>query len=123
MCAVLLLTSLVAGCTAAQPPVPDRMWPYVDAARVSLEQNQDGLFRSRFVFQEVRCRPDGGMVVIFDQRGFFGSDGLAFAMSGNPGDPDSWAGGYAPVDPGTDQEIRAFLGKHEVPESACPVPG
>jgi hypothetical protein len=81
ICAVLLLTPLV-GCTAAQPPVPDRMWPYVDAARVSLEQNQDGLFRSRFVFHEVRCRLDGGLVVIFDQRGFFGSDGLAFAISG-----------------------------------------
>ncbi|HEY7115500.1 MAG TPA: hypothetical protein VH475_02880 [Tepidisphaeraceae bacterium] len=117
------MTPLV-GCTAAQPPVPDRMWPYVDAARVSLEQNQDGLFRSRFVFHEVRCRLDGGLVVIFDQRGFFGSDGLAFAISGSPSsDPGSWAGGYAATDPNTNEEIRAFLGKHEVPVSACPLPG
>jgi hypothetical protein len=107
-----------------EPPIPDGTWPYVDAARVSLEQNQDRLFHSQFVFHEVRCRPDGGVVVIFDQRGFFGSDGLAFAMSGTPSsDPGRWAGGYAPVDPDTDQEIRAFLGTHEVPLSDCRLPG
>jgi hypothetical protein len=92
------------------------MRDYVEGGRASLEQNQDGLIRSQFVFQEARCREGGGLVLLFDQRGLFGSEGLAFAISGNPsGDPGAWGGGFAGSD--TDAEIEYFFraGGGEIP--------
>ena len=70
-----------------------------------------------FAFVAIRCRADGGLLVLFDQRGF-AADGLAMAMRGpGAGGDDAWAGGFAPVDPATDPEIEHFFG--EAPEVAC----
>ena len=81
-------------------PAPASVADYIDAARLSLEQHFEGSGRPIFSFQSARCRADGGVVLLFEQRGSDGANGTAFALSGRPsGDAGAWAGGFAPVDP------------------------
>jgi len=90
----------------------------VEAARRSLELHWDATPASpSFAFVAIRCRTDGGLLVLFDQRSLTG-DGLAMAMRG-PGvsGDNAWAGGFAPIDPATDPEIAHFF--DEAPEVAC----
>ena len=88
----------------------------VAAARRSLESNWDGPMPASFTYADLRCRADGGLLVLFHQRGV-GPDGLAVAMQGPGALADAWAGGFAPVDPATDPEIAHFFS--EAPEVSC----
>lgn len=91
----------------------------IDAARLSLEVHFEASDRPTFSFQSARCRADGGVVLLFKQRGRDSADGTAFALSGRPSsDPGAWAGGFAPVDPASDPEIMAFF--RDGMEMACP---
>ena len=112
----LLVVSMLSACTQLpDSTAPPSVAPFVEAARESLHL-QDDRHRS-FVFRQARCRRDGGVVLLFEQYGR-ASEGLAFAMSGVPGgDPWSWGGGFAPIDPATDPELLAFF--RESPEVAC----
>jgi hypothetical protein len=113
-----LLVAATAACQGAGQTVPVGFEADVASARRSLELHWDSTPAApSFVFEAVRCRADGGLLVLFDQRGF-AADGLAMAMRG-PGvsGDDAWAGGFAPVDPATDPEIAHFFG--EAPEVAC----
>ena len=69
-----------------------------------------------FTFAGLRCRADGGLLVLFHQRGL-GRNGLAVAMQGPGALPEAWAGGFAPVDPATDPEVVHFFS--ESPEASC----
>ena len=105
-------------CSTPAIPVPGADGDIVMAGRASLLQEWDGPLPVEFVFRAQRCRDDGGVVLLFDQRGPLGSAGTAMAMSGDPrAEPRAWAGGFAPVDPVTDPEIRAFFA--ESPEVPC----
>lgn len=108
---------LVAACVGVAPgSVPAGFADEVDAARRSLETNWDGPPPMTFTFAGLRCRADGGLLVLFHQQGF-GRNGLAFAMQGPGALPAAWAGGFAPVDPATDPEIVHFFA--ESPEVSC----
>jgi hypothetical protein len=107
----------VVGCGDRQDAaIAPALVPMVDSARNSLASNQDGL-DSTFVFRRIRCRDDGGVLLLFDQVGPFGNEGTAFASSAGPDwGVFTWAGGLAPIDPATDPEIRAFFeGVAEIP--------
>lgn len=115
--AAVLSAGAIACSNAPGVAVPPGLAPFVDAARRSLERESDGLpFRS-FRFLAARCSDDGGLVLLFEQTSPFGSDGMAFALSGSPrADAGGWAGGFAPIDPVTDPEIRFFFAeRREVP--------
>lgn len=108
----------VAACQGGDRSIPAGFEADVASARRSLELHWDSTPASpAFVFVAVRCRADGGLLVLFDQRGLTG-DGLAVAMRGPGAGGDwAWAGGFAPVDPATDPEIAGFFGAS--PEVAC----
>jgi hypothetical protein len=90
----------------------------VQAGRTSLLEHWDGPLPIDFQFRSMRCREDGGVVVLYDQRGPLGTEGIAMALSGDPrAEPGAWAGGFAPIAPATDPEIRAFFA--ESPEVPC----
>ena len=116
---MLLLTAFLAvGCAiAVNRPVPDGYETSVESARSSLIFEWEGAVTPTFAFEAIRCRADGGLVILFDQVGMLGSDGLAVAMSGRPdAGPGDWAGGFAAVDPEKDAEIAAFFAEDaEVP--------
>lgn len=98
---------------------PASLADYVEGARASLQQHWEGSNHPSFAFTSARCRSDGGVVLLFEQRAGDGAVGTAFALSSRPsGDPDAWAGGFAPVNPETDPEITAFFG--EGMEVSCP---
>lgn len=108
---------MMLACGGVPGVIPTGMADEVEAARASLEQAWDnGPVPPSFTFAAARCRTDGGLLILFDQRGF-GSDGLAMAMQGPGAMPEAWAGGFAPVDPATDPEIASFF--KESPEIAC----
>lgn len=108
---------VLAACVGMTPgSVPAGFADEVDAARRSLEANWDGPPPMTFTFVSVRCRADGGLLVLFQQQGL-GREGLAVAMQGPGALPDAWAGGFAPVDPATDPEIVHFFS--EASEVAC----
>jgi hypothetical protein len=114
----LLLVLLAVACTSPAVPVPLPEDDLVRAGRASLLQHWDGPLPIDFHFRSMRCREDGGMVILYDQRGPLGYEGIAVALSGNPRpEPDVWAGGFAPIAPATDPEIRAFFA--ESPEVPC----
>lgn len=109
--------ALVGGCVGVDPgSVPAGFADEVEAARRSLETHWDGPPPMSFTFAALRCRADGGLLVLFHQQGL-GRNGLAFAMQGPGAFPASWAGGFAPVDPATHPEIVHFFA--ESPESPC----
>ena len=116
--AASLLVAATAACQGAGPTVPAGFEGDVASARRSLELHWDSTPAApSFVFEAVRCRADGGLLILFDQRGF-AADGQAMAMRGpGVGGDDAWAGGFAPVDPATDPEIKHFFS--EQPEIAC----
>jgi len=90
----------------------------IELARQSLVGNWDnGPIPPTFTFRQLRCRADGGLLVLFQQQGF-GDDGTAFAMQGGGALANAWAGGFAPIDPVNDREIVAFF--REKPEAVCP---
>lgn len=109
---------VVVACQGGDRSIPAGFEADVASARRSLELHWDSTPASpSFVFVAVRCRADGGLLVLFDQRGIAG-DGVAVAMRGpGTGGDGAWAGGFAPVDPATDAEIVHFFG--ESPEVAC----
>ena len=120
-----MVASLAAsGCVFGADAVPpDSVAPYVEGARASLTMHQEGLIPSRFWFRLARCRADGGMVVVFEEVGLGGSEGLAMAMGARGvvprGQPDAWGGGgFGLIDPRTDPEIAHFFA--EIPEVPCP---
>lgn len=112
-----LVAAAVASCVAPMR-VPARFEADVASARRSLELHWDATPAApTFSFVAVRFRADGGLLVLFDQRGF-AADGLAVAMRGpGAGGDNAWAGGFAPIDPATDPEIAHFFGEHR--EVAC----
>ena len=106
--AVALLAASCGGPVDA--PVAMPYAPFVESARESLARNQDGIVRSTLAYRSMRCREDGGLLLLFEQFGGFGSQGTAVAMSGPaPKDSGSWSGGFGPVDPATDLEVSAFF--------------
>lgn len=111
------LLAIASACSGVSGVVPPGLDGEVAAARQSLESHWDnGPLPPTFTFVAVRCRADGGLLVLFDQRGF-GSDGLAIAMQGPDALPEHRSGGFAPVDPATDPEIAHFF--NEAPEVPC----
>jgi hypothetical protein len=82
-----------------------------------LEREADGYPLRSFHFVAARCTDDGGLILLFEQTNPFGTDGLAFALSGSPQAGEmGWAGGFAPIDPATNTEISYFLAeRREVP--------
>ena len=115
--ASLLAASTSACATGPDAALPTGVAPFVDAARQSLVSAWDGLGSPGFRFLAARCADDGGLVLLFEQTGMFGIDGVAVAMSGRPQAIDGgWAGGFAPIDPATDPEIAFFFAeRREVP--------
>ena len=109
----------VAAC-AGDAPIPAAYEAKVEGARASLEQNWDGLPQPIFRFLSIRCRADGGILVVFEERGGRHSGASAVAMQGPRAadGPGSWAGGFGLRDIDADSEIRAFF--VESPEAACP---
>lgn len=116
---IMFLAAALVGCSSTpRAPVPPDLAPFVDAGRKNLERHAEGLPLRSFHFLAARCTDDGGLIVLFEQSNPFGTDGVAYALSGNPqaGEKGEWAGGFAPVDPATDQEITYFLkDRREVP--------
>lgn len=105
---------------AGDAPIPDAYSAKVQGARASLEQHWDGLPQPIFRFVAIRCRVDGGILVVFEERGGRHSGASAFAMQG-PGAQDgpwAWAGGFGIRDIDADSEIRFFFS--ESPEAPCP---
>ena len=116
--ALIFVVAAAASCAGpADVRIPVGFADEVAAARRSLESNWDGPMPASFSFFERRCRADGGLLLLFRQHGF-GADGLAVAMQGPGALPESWAGGFAPIDPATDPEIEHFFS--EASEVACP---
>lgn len=115
----LLVSASIQGC-AGDAPVPAAYRAKVDGARASLEGNWDGLPVPIFRFASITCRADGGILVVFEERGGRHSGAFAFAMQGpGAGDgPGAWAGGYGVTDLATEVEIRFFF--DESPEAPCP---
>lgn len=111
------LLAIVSACSGVSGVVPPGLEDEVAAAGRSLESHWDnGPIAPTFTFVAVRCRADGGLLVLFNQRGL-GSDGLAMAMQGPDALPEHWSGGFAPVDPVNDPEIEHFFS--DAPEVPC----
>ena len=108
----------LAGCGGGNlAPIPPGLEEEIESARDSVSDNWEGFGRPWFAFAEVRCRADGGLVVIFAEQGF-GADGdFAYAMAGGRGVPGAWAGGIGIDDPATDEEILRFFA--QAPEVPC----
>jgi hypothetical protein len=109
------LAIVLAGCGIADlAPLRAGLEEKVESARDSVGDNADRLVRPWFAFVDVRCRADGGLVIIFAEQGF-GADGdFAYAMQG--GGAVSWGGGIGIADPATDEEIVRFFSEGaEVP--------
>lgn len=116
--ALLAAVAALVACSGPAPIAPGAAAPYIGAARTSLESNHDGAMTPTFTFHSARCREDGGLVLLFEQRGGLGSEGLAFALAGTPSaDAGVWAGGFAPTDADSDPEIVVFFA--EASEVAC----
>ena len=107
---------LVACATAPDAEMPADLIDEVESARTSLEQNEDGPIRSSFSFRALRCRADGGLLVVFEQASILRRS-LAYAMHGPDAGADNWAGGFRVDDLETDFEIRHFFS--EAPEVPC----
>jgi hypothetical protein len=119
----LLAALLAAGCVGIAAPAPtDAAIPAayrdaVESARQSLRVHEDWPGRSTFAVRAVRCRADGGLVVVFDQHGLRGPH--AIALRGPDAAPDSWAGALGIADLEHDPEIEHFFSQS--PEASCPV--
>lgn len=118
--AIALSMPLLLGCAAAvvDGEVAPGTAEAVELARHALIRNEEGLIRSRFGLRDVRCRADGGLLVVFEQANLVRRS-HAFAMQGPGADPENWAGGYGVDDVDTDSEVLYFFS--ESPEVACPV--
>lgn len=116
---LLALASTVVACSG-EAPVPEPYRAKVEGARASLELNWDGLPRPVFAFAGIRCRVDGGLLVVFHERGGRHSGASAVAMQGPRAADDAWAwaGGYGIRDVSADPEVRFFFS--ESPEAPCP---
>ena len=116
-----LLAVVTVGCSPPpDAPIPPHLRTSVSAARASLDREWEDRGPRTFRYLHARCREDGGLLLLFDQHGPFGSDGIAIAMSGNPAwATGAWAGGFAPINPATDPEIAGFFASS--PEVACPL--
>lgn len=116
--AIALLLLLLAACAlpVADAAIPSGMADEVESARQALRLQEDGP-RSNFGFRALRCRADGGLLVVFERSGVLGGS-LAYAMQGPGAGPDNWAGGLRVHDLEGDPEIRLFFA--ESPEVACP---
>ena len=110
---------VLAACSGGDlAPVPPGLEDEVESARDSVSDNWEGFGRPWFAFMEVRCRGDGGLVIIFAEQGF-GADGdFAYAMAGGGAAPGAWGGGIGIEDPATDEEVVRFF--TEAPEVPCP---
>jgi hypothetical protein len=111
----LALATLVAGCGPAEAPIPPRFEATVAGARASLADNWDRPEPPSFAFNQIRCRADGGLLVVFDQYQLGNRQGYAIALQG-PG-ASGWGGGYGVADVGSDPEVRGFFS--EQPEVSC----
>lgn len=99
-------------------PIPPAYAERVESARQSLELHWEGLPRPRFAYVGLRCRADGGLLVIFAQLGSREDGSFAYAMQGPNAMFDSWGGGFGQRDLDDDPEIDHFFS--EAPEVACP---
>jgi hypothetical protein len=118
---MLLAAVVLAACRSAPEDalIPLGYAGKVDDARSSLQSNWEGLIQPTFAFVEVRCRVDGGMMIVFRQGGP-GSGAFAYAMQGPQAvdGPDGWGGGFGVEDLAADEEIAFFF--RESPERSCP---
>ena len=118
--AALLAILLLAGCQGGDAPIPVGYETKVEDARTSLEGNWAGLPRPIFAYVRVRCRMDGGLLIVFIERGGRHDGTFSVAMQG-PGAVDgsyAWAGGFGIPDVDADPETAFFFS--ESPEAACP---
>ena len=116
----LLATVLALGACSAGfvAPIPPAYAERIESARQSLEQHWDGIPRPTFAFVGLRCRADGGLLVIFAQLGGRDDGAFAYAMQGPDSMFDSWGGGFGQRDLEADPEIDHFFST--APEVACP---
>ena len=116
--ALLAAVAALVACSGPAPIARGAAAPYIGAARTSLERNHDGPLTPTFTFHSARCREDGGLVLLFEQRAGSVSEGPAFALARDPStDAGAWSGGFAPTDADSDPEITAFFA--EAPEVPC----
>ena len=112
---VALAATLVSACNAAVAP---ELSATVQSARTALMDAADEpLFAPGLQFREIRCRADGGKLVVFDRLSLF-SGGVSFAVQ--PPGVDGWAGGLAGPDVDSDPEVVGFF--DESPEVPCVAP-
>jgi hypothetical protein len=109
--ALALLT--ISGCDTAVAP---ELAETVRSARTALMDEYEGPIRPALQFREIRCRADGGRLVVFDQISVL--SGVAFAMQGT--NASGWSGGWSVSDLETDPEIVRFFS--ESPEAPCVQP-
>ena len=119
----LAASIMIAACSSGEALIPPGYEDKVNHARASLEGNWEGLFKPAFLFVAVRCRADGALLVVFQQRGGGGrhTGDYAVAMQG-PGAADGsggWSGGYGVPDVDADGETQFFF--EESPERSCPL--
>lgn len=113
--------ALLAGCGPYDDvaPVPPTQADRIESARASLQDHWEGALEPTFAFLAIRCRSDGGALVLFAQRGPFVQGDLAVAMQGGKLAADQWSGGYGSIDPRSDPDIVAFFA---APFSEVPCP-
>jgi hypothetical protein len=113
----LLVAMTLAACSGQSVrPIPPAYAEHVESARESLEENWDGLPKPRFEFVAMRCRADGGLVVIFAQLG--SRDDGSFASAHRGTDGYGWAGGFGLATPNDNLELDFFF--EIAPEVPCP---
>ena len=115
-----ILTLLSAVACAADAGIPEGFEATIESARANLLA-QDDFPLSTYSFQRLRCRVDGGRLVIFGRGSPWGASGYGYAMQGPGADPDGWGGGIGVIDIDHDSEIAHFFG--ESPEAPCQPPG
>ena len=119
--AAILTVLVLAGCGSRGTDVaaiPPGLEAKVESARDSVSDNWDGFGKPWFAFVQVRCRADGGVVIVFAEQGF-GADGdFAYALQGGRAIADGWGGGLDVDDPDQDEEIIRFF--DEQAEVICP---
>ncbi len=115
--ALTIAAALTAGALAIfEPPIPAAYRAQVGAAAQVMSGLGDD--RRQFRFHSIRCRADGGLVVVFDS-GDEGADSLHSLLSFGPADdPASWSSG-GPLFPYEDPSS----GRTVFPARQVPCPG
>lgn len=102
-------------------PVPERLAGYIDDARKVTRRHIDEIRFVHLRVEGVRCRRDGGTIIVFEQiEAPYQHNLRAYAVSRWP--PAGWDGAVNVSDVATDPEVLAFLGEDEVSCETNPAP-